>query len=739
MAGFSVYIGADTAQLAQGLSKAQADLLQFSNAIVVNSNSAANALAHIPAALRPINPAQMQALSNAVQKLKQDIQSAPASINATAAALNNLNKGASAANGAVLDFSRIVQDLPFGMVGIVNNLQQLPGSLQRLSAASKETGKSVGSLLLSSITGVGGLGLAVAAVTSGMLIYQNGIVGFTSKTKAAKDEAQKLAELLKSVKSAAETTFEGIGASQGQIVQVQALAAAVGDETRSQLERGRALEKLKSINKEYFGDLKLQEDSLRQLTPLVNEYTNALIQQAVVSELQSEIGKIGAVFVKQAQAVSNARDALNSYKDSLNTPALDQAGNRVFVLDNNLDALTLNLKKAQDTLAPTAQKFGDLTNALRQATVETLKYRATTSTPDKKEEDLLKKRLEALEKIKAVTKDATALVGLQEAIFELQVKIAVRDQGKNKLSKQELDQQLKGYQDQLNEAFKNQAIELESIPKVRFSSTARLEINDIISKAFTSKDKIIIGIGEKGLAFDVKKESVDITDLQGRVAKATGLDKKIPIRTEFEIDVALFGLKTANFKKAVREIKKNLLEQVKDVFSGGLTDVFSGLGEGLGESFAEAITGSGFGDGLKKAAQSILSIVGNVMQQLGRALIAAAIKIKLLKETFEKFAIANPALAIVAGIGLVAAGALIKNIKFDGPKFATGGIVTGPVIGQIGEMHRPEVIMPLDRLPQMLRSIGGAGAGETQPVLIFTNEGLYLQMKRGERRANRKF
>jgi len=88
---------------------------------------------------------------------------------------------------------------------------------------------------------------------------------------------------------------------------------------------------------------------------------------------------------------------------------------------------------------------------------------------------------------------------------------------------------------------------------------------------------------------------------------------------------------------------------------------------------------------------------------------------------------------------VVAAGTALKNIKFDGPKFATGGIISGPVIGEIGEMHRPEVILPLDRLPQMLRSIGGGGGNDMQLIPIINNEGLYLAMKRGERRTERKF
>jgi len=96
-------------------------------------------------------------------------------------------------------------------------------------------------------------------------------------------------------------------------------------------------------------------------------------------------------------------------------------------------------------------------------------------------------------------------------------------------------------------------------------------------------------------------------------------------------------------------------------------------------------------------------------------------------------------LAVIAGIGLVALGGALKNAKFEGPKFGDGGIASSPVIGQIGERFRPEVIMPLDRLPQLFKQFGGNSDGGTQLIPIINNEGLFLAMKRGERSAGRKF
>jgi hypothetical protein len=272
-----------------------------------------------------------------------------------------------------------------------------------------------------------------------------------------------------------------------------------------------------------------------------------------------------------------------------------------------------------------------------------------------------------------------------------------------------------------------------------------LDINEIASRVFTSKQKIELKLGENGVDVSVKKIPVELTDLQDKISKATGLDKKIPVITIQEARVKLLKLKLSDkltlgqFVNEVEELNNKLKEQVRGIFEGGFSDVFTSFGEGLGESLGEALTGDSLGDGLKKAAQNILGIVGSVMQQLGKALIGAAIKIQLLKKTFEKWAIANPALAIVAGIGLVAAGSLLKNIKFDGPKFAEGGIISGPTIGQIGERFRPEVILPLDRLPQLFKQFGGDSGSGMQLVPIINNEGLYLAVERGKRSAGRKF
>lgn len=662
MAGFSVNIGADVKQLTAGLNTAKQELAKFDTAV-----------------------------------------------KGTTSSVKGVAPGANQAAAALTNVGRVAQDLPFGFIGIQNNLNPLLESFQRLKA---ETGSSGAALkaLGGSLIGAGGIGLALSIVSSAIVIFQNGIAGFNKKSKEAKEAAD---ELAKSIRSIGLIEGEARASVEGQISQVNALAAAIADSNRPYAERKRALEELKEINKSYFNDLRLEDAATGALTKTIQEYTNALINSAIQKQFVDEIATVAKKVAEQDDIISKSRLKLaQAQRELANVENLIPTGTRDPEAAKNklrLEAIG-KVTQAQKELSVENEKVTTLLvqealvrDRLNRAVAEGLKYKDLESNGSKKEEDLLKKRLEALEKIKDVTKDATALVGLQEAIFDLQVKIAIRDQSKNQLSKQEVDQLIQGYKGELQKAFNQQAIELEAIPKVRFS--------------------------------DVVRADISFKEVESKIAKATGLDKKIPEITIQQVRIKILGFEKGNFINQVESITADLNQRIRDTVAAGMADAFVGLGEGFGE----ALSSGDFGEGLKKAAQNVLGILGGVMQQIGKQVISAAIQIKLLKESLEKFAVTNPALAIIAGIGLVAAGAALKNVKFDGPKFATGGIVTGPVIGQIGEMHRPEVIMPLDRLPQMLRSIGGGGGNDLQLIPIINNEGLYLAAQRGARRAGRKF
>ncbi len=106
--------------------------------------------------------------------------------------------------------------------------------------------------------------------------------------------------------------------------------------------------------------------------------------------------------------------------------------------------------------------------------------------------------------------------------------------------------------------------------------------------------------------------------------------------------------------------------------------------------------------------KGILLSIADFLVELGTGLIVAA----TATEAFKKTLLKNPKAAIAAGAVAVAAGLATRAIIARGPKFANGGIVSGPTLGLVGEYPgastNPEVIAPLDKLKSM---IGGTADG----------------------------
>ncbi len=105
--------------------------------------------------------------------------------------LGNMAKGSNQATTAMGNFSRIVQDAPFGIIGITNNINPLLESFQRLKAETGSSGAAF-KALGASLIGGGGLGLAVSVVTSLLTVFA---LSARSSGDSAEDLSGKIAAL----------------------------------------------------------------------------------------------------------------------------------------------------------------------------------------------------------------------------------------------------------------------------------------------------------------------------------------------------------------------------------------------------------------------------------------------------------------------------------------------------------------------------------------------------------------
>jgi hypothetical protein len=127
-----------------------------------------------------------------------NIQQTITATNNLGTALNKLPSASGAATQSLVNLSRVAQDAPYGFIGIANNINPLLESFQRLSEQSKKAGTSLSKELVGALTGPAGLGLAVGAVSSLLVVFGDDIQNFiTDKLTGLGEAFNKESDLLK--------------------------------------------------------------------------------------------------------------------------------------------------------------------------------------------------------------------------------------------------------------------------------------------------------------------------------------------------------------------------------------------------------------------------------------------------------------------------------------------------------------------------------------------------------------
>ena len=208
------------------------------------------------------------------------------------------------ANGGntLMQFSRIAQDAPFGIIGIGNNLTATAESFGYLS---KQTGGAGNALkaIGSSILGTGGILLGVSLLTTGLTyLAQNGLTinDVFSRLNGTFDENKKLMN---------EVAVETAKNAQAQISSVGAYVSAAQNINLSMSDRLIAVRKLQDEYPAYFGNLTKEQILNGNVANTVRQVTAALIAKAKVAALTDRIVKLA----EQEEAIQQKiNDAITS-------------------------------------------------------------------------------------------------------------------------------------------------------------------------------------------------------------------------------------------------------------------------------------------------------------------------------------------------------------------------------------------------------------------------------------------
>lgn len=194
-------------------------------------------------------------------------------VNKTAQTLTKLPGATNQASQSLTNLNRVVQDSPYGFIGIANNINPLVESFGRLK---QETGSVKGALsaLVSGLAGPGGLALGFAAVTSAITFAQIGFQAWTRSSKAAKEESDKLAQ--------------GVA---NELVELTTLVGVITNVNTKSEDRTKALKYINQEYSKYVPALQQEGITLGNIADAYKKITDELLKQAVVKGLQDEIQK----------------------------------------------------------------------------------------------------------------------------------------------------------------------------------------------------------------------------------------------------------------------------------------------------------------------------------------------------------------------------------------------------------------------------------------------------------------
>ena len=266
---FSIGIDADVSALQSSLKAAQNTLAQFESALKKATNI------------------------GEINYLNKNIDNLRGTITRLNEQAGKLGKPMGDASQSLINFSRIAQDAPYGIMGVANNLNPMVESFQRLAKTEGGTKKAL-QAMVAGLAGPAGVGVAIGVVSSLAVTFSKEIKEFF------KGPTGELEEFRKKLKEVADDIYKLIGGEQSKRTKGILLAEIIVGGNKTQQEE--ALKQLKSL---YSSSAAIQNAKLGQ----DKAYYQTLVNQAAIqsSATAKEKNNIEQLNIANAAQIENEK------------------------------------------------------------------------------------------------------------------------------------------------------------------------------------------------------------------------------------------------------------------------------------------------------------------------------------------------------------------------------------------------------------------------------------------------
>lgn len=684
----------------------------------------------------------------------------------SAAAQGQAAREADGASGSMRAFKTSIKNLSteFGQVLLpyvtngVNILKGLAERISNLDSVQKKWVVGIGAaiavigpltlglgtvltMIPNMVAGFKAIRVAVLAMNSAFLA--NPIIAVTAALTALVAGTilleSRLTSLTNAQKEFDELTKKATSSVAGEIAETRKLVAIAQNRKLSDEERTRALDRLIKKSDEHFGKLTLETIGTNKAKKATDDYTKSLLQNARIKAAQEKLVEVQKRKIELELGTSDEADpslwqTLRSRAKSMfYQPGAEQS---VFQMEQ-WKAQAKNAKVVTAELSALEAQLQKIIGPQREVDEVTETYAGNLNTVTD-EAGKTKKAVEDLGVVGSVKWMRAQISDLEEMASKLDP---------TSTAYQNLTQQLKVYQNTLD-SIQNPAETIfdgseEWYSREIQSMETQLSKIDMMSDAYKNL-KTQIEVMRKTMELmqspvvDQKEPEQDTVDWYNyHINKLREAQKEVGItveefkRLEQEISVleTTFKIQVEGVEETAQKL--DYLKTIGEEVKGSLNSAFSAMADGIVGSFGEAE------NGIERFAQGMFKTVTKLIAMALAAGVAHAIEAGSLSAlgTGVAAAFTTPAFISMAVGGVMAAFAAI-------PKFADGGIVSGPTLGLMGEYagaaNNPEVIAPLNKLKDLIEP---AGTGDVIVQLSggweVSGETLKMILERTERRQFR--
>jgi len=210
-------------------------------------------------------------------------------LNRTSNSMGGLSRSTHTYNGIGIEFSRIIQDAPFGLMGIGNNIQQLAGNFQNLRAKSTSTGAALKTAFASIVSPTNLLVLGISVLTSALTYLS--MKGFFKSKESAEDAEEALEKYRKTLSAVSQANIEGASSAQKEIQSFKLLTAQAENTNVPLAKRIEAVKDLQKEYPEYLGNLSQEQILTGDVGSAYDNLTNSLIATAKARAASDKIAQ----------------------------------------------------------------------------------------------------------------------------------------------------------------------------------------------------------------------------------------------------------------------------------------------------------------------------------------------------------------------------------------------------------------------------------------------------------------